>query len=56
MVRGSDLKSGDPEFRSRSDHKLDLFQVVVGSPPLAAVLENNQLVGLLPVGILNLLS
>ena len=27
------LKSGDPEFKSRSDHQLDLFQVVLGSTP-----------------------
>ncbi|XP_015758823.1 PREDICTED: receptor-type tyrosine-protein phosphatase N2-like [Acropora digitifera] len=26
-----DLKSGDPEFGSHSDHSLDLFQVVLGS-------------------------
>ena len=32
-VRASDLKSGDPEFRSRSDHKLDLFLVLPGSTP-----------------------
>ena len=31
MVRVSDLKSGDPEFRSRSDYHLDLFEVVPGS-------------------------
>ena len=33
VVRASDLKSGDPEFGSRSDHLLDLFQVVPGSTP-----------------------
>ena len=33
MVRAADLKSGDPEFQSRSDHQLDLFQVVPGSTP-----------------------
>ena len=26
-------KSGDPEFKSRSDQKLDLFEVVPGSTP-----------------------
>ena len=31
MVLG--LKSGDPEFKSRSDHLLDLFEVVPGSAP-----------------------
>ena len=29
VVRASDLKSGDPELKSRSDHQLDLFQVVM---------------------------
>ena len=33
MARVPDLKSGDPEFKSRSDHELDLFQVVLGSTP-----------------------
>ena len=33
VVRVPDLKSGDPEFKSFSDHKLDLFQVVSGSTP-----------------------
>ena len=33
VFRSSDLKSGDPEFKSRSDHLLDLFQVVLGSTP-----------------------
>ena len=33
MVRSLDLKSGDPEFKSPSDHKLDLSQVVPGSTP-----------------------
>ena len=31
LVRVADLKSGSPEFKSRSDHQLDLFQVVPGS-------------------------
>ena len=33
VVRVLDLKSGDPESKSRSDHWLDLFQVVLGSTP-----------------------
>ena len=28
-----DLKSEDPEFKPRSDHSLDLFEVVPGSTP-----------------------
>ena len=53
MIRAPDLKSGDPEFKSRSDHQLDLFQVVPGS---TAALVHTQLACLLPVGILNLSS
>ena len=33
MVWSPDLKSGDPEFKPRSDHWLDLFEVVPGSTP-----------------------
>ena len=33
MVRVLDLKSGDPKFKSCSDHQLDLSQVVPGSTP-----------------------
>ena len=33
MVRVPDLTSGDLEFKSRSDHQLDLFQVILGSTP-----------------------
>ena len=33
VVRVPDLKSGDPEFKSRPDHQLDLSQVVLGSTP-----------------------
>ena len=29
----SDWLSRDPEFKSRSDHQLDLFQVVLGTTP-----------------------
>ena len=51
-----DLKSGDPEFKSRTDHQLDLFQEVLGSTPQLRLYSVSQLVCLLPVGILNLLS
>ena len=34
VVRVAHLKSGDFEFKFRSDHQLDLFQVVSGSLPL----------------------
>jgi len=34
VVRALDLKSGDPEFQSCSDHQLDFLQVVFGSTPL----------------------
>ena len=33
VVRAPDLKSGDPEFGSRSDHQLEVFQVVPGLTP-----------------------
>ena len=33
VVRAVDLKSGNPEFKCCSDHKLDLFQVVSDSNP-----------------------
>ena len=33
VARAQDLKSGNPKFKSRSDHRLDLFQVVPGSTP-----------------------
>lgn len=33
MLRPLDLKTGDPEFKSSSDHQLDLFQEVPGSTP-----------------------
>ena len=52
VVRVPGLKSGDPEFKSRSDHQLDLFHLLNSS----AALVYSQLVCLLPVGILNLLS
>ena len=33
VVRAPDFKSGDPEFRSRSDHSRDLFLGVLGFTP-----------------------
>ena len=33
MIRVSGLKSEDPEFKSRSDHQLDLFQELPDSTP-----------------------
>ena len=50
-----DLKSGDPESKSRSDHQLDLFQV---SPSFnsSAALGHSELLCPLLVGILNLQS
>ena len=33
VVRASDMKSGDPEFKFRSDHQLDLLQVFPRSTP-----------------------
>ena len=58
MVRALDLKSVNPEFKSRADHKLNLFlsKVVPGSINPSAVPLLSQLVCTLPVGILNLLS
>ena len=34
VVGALDLKSGDPEFKSRSGHQLDLFQTIFGSASL----------------------
>ena len=55
MVRSFDLKSGDLEFKSSSDHYLDLS---LASPsfnsPAALAIVYSKLVCLLPVGILNL--
>ena len=57
MVRAPDLKSGNPEFKSRPDHQLDLFQVVPDSTPrLRLYIVNWSASCLLAVGILNLLS
>lgn len=33
MVRAPDLKSGDPEMESLSDHLVDLFQAALDSTP-----------------------
>ncbi len=53
MVRASDLKSGAPGFKSRSDYYHELFH---GRPEFnfSAALVNSQIVRLLPVGIFNL--
>ena len=49
MVRVLDLQFGGLEFKSRPDHLLDLFSVVLSSnPPLVS----SQLVCLRPVGIM----
>ena len=48
VVRALNLQFGGPKFKSRSDHELDLFTVV-----LSFMLVNSQLVCLWPVGILN---
>ena len=52
MVRALELKSGGSGFKSRSDRYLELF---LGSPEFNSsdILVNNQLVCLLPAGILN---
>ena len=34
MVRDPGLKSGTADFKSHSDHPVDLFQVLPGSTPL----------------------
>ena len=51
MVRALSLRSGDPGFKTRSDHS----QNHPGSPwfNFSAALVNSQLVCLRPVGILN---
>ena len=52
----SDLQSGDPVFKSRFGHLLDLFSVVPSSNPLSpAMLVNNQLVASCQFGYLILL-
>ena len=51
MVRALALRTGDPGFKTRSDHSLNLFLVVRFNFPAALV--NSQLVCLRPVGILN---
>ena len=41
VVRAPDLKSGDSEFKSRSDHLRDLFEVVPGSTPWLRLYKAN---------------
>ena len=41
VVRAPHLKSGDPDFKSRSYHQLDFFQVVRGSTPLLRLRKAN---------------
>ena len=55
MVRTLALRSGDPGFKTRSDHSLNFDP---GSPwfNFPAALLNNQLVFHRPVGILNCFS
>ena len=53
MVRVLALSSGDPGFKTRSDHSLNLFPVIPGLTSFPAALVNSQLVCLQPVGILN---
>ena len=55
MVRSFDLKSGDPEFKSSSEHYLGLRPASPSFNSHAAlVIVYSKLVYLLPVGILNL--
>ena len=55
MVRSFDLKCGDPEFKSSSEHYLVLSPASPSFNSLAAVvIVYSKLVCLLPVGILNL--
>ena len=56
VVRMPDLKSGDPEFNSRSDDSQYLFQVVTWLNSSAALVLYSQLVLLLPIGILRPVS
>ena len=51
VVSALAFRPRDPGFKSRSDHSLNLFQVV----PASVALVNNQLVCLQPVGILKVL-
>ena len=41
MVQAPDLKYGDPEFKTRSDQQLELFQVVSGSTPRLRLYKDN---------------
>jgi len=55
VVRAPDLKSRDPEFKSRSDHPAEFVPGCPWFNPSAA-LAQSQLIDLSLVGILNLLS
>ena len=48
VVSAPDLKSSYPQFESRSDHQLDLFQVVSSSTPRLFLYITNRSAGLLP--------
>ena len=52
VVRALSLRVGDPWFKTRHEHSLNLILVVPGST-FPAALANSQLVCLRPVGILN---
>ena len=41
VVREPDLKSSNPDFKSHTDHQLDLFQVVLGSTPRLGLYKAN---------------
>ena len=52
-----DLKSGDPAFKSSSDHRLDYFQAVPGSTPRLCLYVANWFAScLLSLEILHLFS
>ena len=53
VIRALSSRSGDPGFKTRSDHSLNLTLVVPGSTSHATALVDSQLVCLQPVGILN---
>ena len=55
VARAPDLKSGYPESKSRSDHLLDLFELLSSWFNSSTALVHSELVCLLQVGILNLL-
>ena len=57
MVSTLESESVGPKFESRSNH-LNLLNLFLGSPEFnsSTMLVNSQLVGLLPVGVLIMLS